>query len=603
MTAAYHLQLFGIPRLLDPGGAHVRLRTRKQLGLLVYLALEARNRPVGRDVLLELFWPDAAEGLARHSLSQALTAIRRELGAGAVTRAGELVRLLGPLTTDLDPAAPRGLEFGDLANPLDGVDSWAGASLAHWVDGVRTRCLKDMRVRLLNDLMAARSSGQVKAVRERATLLYEVDPLNDRAALSLAEDYLLEQDTAGAIGLLRAHVDRSLEESGHAPTPEIVQLLARLERGLVPEPESPQAMARPEVFVGRKEELSRLEAVWTRVQGTKLCTLIISGPTGIGKSALIRRFCSSVAARARPAYVVGCQEMGRNIPFAAVSDLIHRLARDPALSGTDPLWLAEASRVSPRLRGIYPGIPEPPPAPAEAVRIRVADAMHMMLEAVADGGAMIVAFDNVQHMDPASRDVLHLLLRRLEDVPVLVVGTRLCDANDSFVPTAHSVEDGIEWQEGFYLGPLDDIATNALLEKLSQGVADAADAMAEITKLAQGVPYLIEMLYSEWERNPTQSLVATQLGGDGSMTGWRPPDTMRLAFARQYLGLSTDALHILHLLAVAERVLPSTEIAELLSASQSIVDRAALELIDRALVRVEAGAIGFKNEFHRAFVY
>src|SRR5256885_17021605 len=110
-------------------------------------------------------------------------------------------------------------------------------------------------------------------------------------------------------------------------------------------------------------------------------TCLISGTPGIGKSALIRRFATSLQARAWPVFMVSCQEIGQGIPYAAVSDLITALGRDPAAGGTEPLWLAEASRVAPALRTIYPGVLVNDAAPTDSIRQRVAEAVRHMIDA------------------------------------------------------------------------------------------------------------------------------------------------------------------------------------------------------------------------------
>src|SRR5207253_11091084 len=89
--------------------------------------------------------------------------------------------------------------------------------------------------------------------------------------------------------------------------------------------------------------------------------------------------------------IVPCQEIGQGIPYATVSELITGMARDPAASGTEPLWLAEASRVCPGLRAMYPGVPPAPEAPADSIRLRVAEAVLRMMEAVADNGPVLLA--------------------------------------------------------------------------------------------------------------------------------------------------------------------------------------------------------------------
>lgn len=53
--------------------------SNKGRALLAYLAVEA-NRPHRRNVLAEIFWPDKPEGVARRSLKQALSNLRKSLG-------------------------------------------------------------------------------------------------------------------------------------------------------------------------------------------------------------------------------------------------------------------------------------------------------------------------------------------------------------------------------------------------------------------------------------------------------------------------------------------------------------------------------------------
>ena len=43
MEARRHLRCLGQPALFSPAGEPVRFRTKKHLGLLVYLAIEARQ--------------------------------------------------------------------------------------------------------------------------------------------------------------------------------------------------------------------------------------------------------------------------------------------------------------------------------------------------------------------------------------------------------------------------------------------------------------------------------------------------------------------------------------------------------------------------------
>jgi tetratricopeptide (TPR) repeat protein len=453
--------------------------------------------------------------------------------------------------------------------------------------------------------------GSLCDVHQAASLLHALDPLSDTAVLALAEQHLLDGDSASAIRLLRTHIDLSEDELGRDPPRDLTLLLNRLERGSLSRPslsgmpdiEDRPSLIRPEVFVGRENELSRLEATWTSACRGALTTCLISGSAGVGKSALVRRFATSVTARAWPAYVVVCQEIGSNIPFAAVSDLVYQLMRDPALGGTDPIWLAEASRVTPGLRAVYSGIPESPSTPPEAVRLRVAEALYRMLDTVTDGGPLLLVLDQFQNIDPASRDVLHVLKLRLEDTPTLMLATTRSNEAE-FILTGPETVGGLDWMTCVELCALDTAQTLHLIaDLLKQCDGMDGDVVQRVAELAQGNPYLVEMLVSDWRNNGPDSLVSREMGDVADATAWRPPQTMRLAFDRQYKGLTAAARRLIHLLAVAGRNVPVTELETILGVSSPALDLAALEVIDRAIIRTAGGALGFKNELHRAFVY
>src|SRR3989449_6321547 len=80
MVAQFQLKVFGSPQLARGGRSPVRFRTKKHLAVLLYLHFEGRARSIPRDQLVDLLWPDVTPEKGRHSLSQALLAIRSLLG-------------------------------------------------------------------------------------------------------------------------------------------------------------------------------------------------------------------------------------------------------------------------------------------------------------------------------------------------------------------------------------------------------------------------------------------------------------------------------------------------------------------------------------------
>ncbi len=596
--------LFGHPGVHDGGGSEIRFRTRKHLALFVYLVLDGRARGVDRDHLADLLWPKVDAQRGRHSLAQALSAIRERFGSRALTRGRGPIRLLCPVTTDLDTPLGSAPPSGGIQSPLEGLDLAAGPAFAHWVDAARARLRSRARDSLESAMAAAADRGQIDRVREHAARLYGVDPLNSTAANALADQLLEDGDHTGAIRLLQRHLARCQREVGVSPEP-VEQRIRRIHAGLngPRESASPAFPEIPEFFVGRTREIAALERHWATAQGGAPISVAIYGNPGIGKSTLLNRFCRSVRDRAWPAFMISCPEIGEQIPFAATSELIHALMRDPGVSGAEPMWLAEASRVTPGLRSQYPGIPEAPNVPAEAVRLRVAEALAQMIQAVAESGPVLIAIDDLHQMDPTSRDVLHLLLRRRDTAP-----TMLLSSARSAEPRGLSMGDEdplarIQWAERISLPPLSDAETCDLISRLAETGRLDTDVRDEIVRLAEGNPYLAEMLLSDWNRDREHSLVAAEMRGDATSARWHPPDTMRRAFTRQFRGLSPQAEHVVHLLAVVGRGLDEESIRSILRMDTAAVEQATLELVSRGLVRFSNGLFSFKNEMHRRYVY
>jgi len=602
------LRLFGVPRLLDPRGQLARLRTQKQLALLVYLALEGRSRPVARDVLIDLLWSDVDRRRSRHSLAQAVTAIRGLLGPASMSRGGNGVQLLAGLVTDLDRL---GGDFEGItdAPPLAGVETWAGSELAHWVDAARARCVRSTVETLLRALADLRSTGEIGRLVPCATALRSLDPLSNVAVLTLAEGLLVRGDVVGAIRMLRDHVARVTDELACKPHPDVAVLLRRLEAGAHPPVETvPARLAaeahriRPPIFVGRAPELAQLEAEWEEARRGELRTCLVTGPGGIGKSSLLRRFATGLAARAHPVFMVTCQEIGQGIPFAAVADLINALARDPGLGATDPMWLAEATRIDPALKAMYPGIPDPPPAPAESIRIRVAEALFHMVRAVADNGPVAVLIDDVQYMDPASRDVFHVLGKRLDRESLLLLGTT--GTEQAVHARAFPEVRMLPWHSSFELPPLNAESTDALLRVLSQSLSKRSSAVrTKINEMSEGNPHLAALLARDWESRGSSSLAATELTEVKPAADWQVPVSLRQVFARLYEHVGQPLQEMLHVLAVAARGLSLGEIASALDAAQREVEALLFSGLDQEILRLTEGEICFKNDTHRSYVY
>ena len=84
------LYLLGLPRV-ERDGAPVRLRRRKAVALLAYLAVSGQRH--GRDALATLLWPEFDQQRARAGLRVVLSSLRESLGEDALEVDRESVAL------------------------------------------------------------------------------------------------------------------------------------------------------------------------------------------------------------------------------------------------------------------------------------------------------------------------------------------------------------------------------------------------------------------------------------------------------------------------------------------------------------------------------
>ncbi|MGB5304343.1 MAG: BTAD domain-containing putative transcriptional regulator [Gemmatimonadota bacterium] len=120
----------------------------KRVALLIFLVLQPANRPVHRDKLLGLFWPELSQKRGRRALSQSLYVLRRSLGERILQANGnDAIRLNRSLircdAVEFEDAVREGdqeralsLYDGDL---LDGFYLPDAPDFEHWLEVERAR--------------------------------------------------------------------------------------------------------------------------------------------------------------------------------------------------------------------------------------------------------------------------------------------------------------------------------------------------------------------------------------------------------------------------------------------------------------------------------
>ncbi|MGG2464392.1 helix-turn-helix transcriptional regulator [Streptomyces sp. RGM 3693] len=170
-------------------------------------------------------------------------------------------------------------------------------------------------------------------------------------------------------------------------------------------------------LVGRADVVKELNRFAHNACSGHACSVVVTGPAGIGKSALLRVFLSGDACRPATVLQGACEEGASGEPFSGLRALLGPIAQGAPLE--------EATRHA--LRALAPGAltGEPPPAPA--VQHAFHD-LHCRTTHALSRGPLVLALDDVQHCDALSLRWLDFLLRRSDDLPLLVVLTQQSEA-------------------------------------------------------------------------------------------------------------------------------------------------------------------------------
>lgn len=289
MTVTFHV--LG-PLEVRSAGRPIRISGRKPRLLLATLLLHA-NQPVAADQLVEVLWPERAPRSALANLRTYASSLRADLAA-----AGTHLRGAGSgYVIDVAPGALDLLDFEDLtaqARYADALALWRGAPLADLPGSPlwdrRIGPLHELRLRAAEELISLRlgSGDHAGAVRELRELLNEHPYREDLWARLL----LALHGGGRKAEALRTYASvraRLVDELGVEPGNE----LRRAYETILADEQTPAAPHQlpPDVpdFIGREAELAALAGRYP--------IAVISGPPGVGKSALAVR--AARAARAR----------------------------------------------------------------------------------------------------------------------------------------------------------------------------------------------------------------------------------------------------------------------------------------------------------------
>jgi predicted ATPase len=344
-------------------------------------------------------------------------------------------------------------------------------------------------------------------------------------------------------------------------------------------------------FIGRAEELGRLEGALDRAEQSRPQVMLLAGEAGVGKTRLLLEFADQARQRGVRVLAGGCVELGDiGLAYLPVVDALRELAEDPE----ETELLAAIAMTAPGLGRLLPGIERVGPSGALASdgldQLRVFDAVRAVLVGCSERSPVVLVLEDLHWADRATRDLVAFLARTLRSGRVTLVASYRSD----------------ELHRRHPLRPLlAELVRLPAVERLELAPFSRAE-LAEQLEAITGAPLpagQVEGIYTRSEGNPfyAEQLLAA---GAGHAQVELPPTLADVLLAR-IQGLSESAQQVLRVTAVAGRRVPHRRLAEVAGQPEPELERGLREAIGAGVLAtdVATGSYAFRHALLQEAVY
>jgi DNA-binding CsgD family transcriptional regulator/tetratricopeptide (TPR) repeat protein len=314
-------------------------------------------------------------------------------------------------------------------------------------------------------------------------------------------------------------------------------------------------------FVGRIRELAQLHGWLAEVTKGAPLTVMLSGDSGQGKSALLARFIRKIAGTATVLSGV-CMNLDGSFPYVPLIDALRRWLHNEgeeqvrALAG--PTW----DGVS-RLIADFTG-QELVEGALDSKR-KVFGAVSRMLEYIGRESPVVLVFEDVQWADQATLDLVAFLTQAAPVDRVMLI----CTYRPG-LPPHHRLREMLsepEFIRRIHQLPLSGLSKDEIRDLLAApGRSVDRDRLQRYADLTDGNPYYI-----------------TQLSAGGDSTDHVPPPLAEILLAR-VRRLSDDANEVVRVAAVAGRRVTDQLLTQVCNLDAEARERAIQDCLEQAIL-------------------
>lgn len=425
-----YVKLLGPPRILSDGN-EVHLPYKKAEALLYYLLVKKKTT---RSELVDILWAETDSAAALKNLRHAVYSVRKAIGSELFTGETRASVALDEslalycdvdafLSGDINAYSGEFLEGFSLPTQANGFCEWAEEE---------RRALQQLYLRRLLSLEREAFGAEKYEEAERYGLAYlKADPLEENAVVLLMQVYSAQQKYRKAIDLYHELCRRLLEEFGISPLKETVALYYEIIEKWNTSTFEVKSGGKSQPH-GKNQALRRLMKLSGEASVRSAAPLlVIQGVAGVGKTFLIDYILHQEFFPERRVLYVYCHPSESHRVLAPWNSVMVEL-------------LAEISRRHIQIpesylrtaAGLFPCISigydlnyvDTTNSYPLGVEYRIAQESALeILTLAAKSIPLLLIFEDIHWMDPASAELLHALLRRLHGTGLFAI----CSCRDS----------------------------------------------------------------------------------------------------------------------------------------------------------------------------
>jgi DNA-binding CsgD family transcriptional regulator/tetratricopeptide (TPR) repeat protein len=341
-------------------------------------------------------------------------------------------------------------------------------------------------------------------------------------------------------------------------------------------------------FVGRREELRRLQRGLQSAAAGEPGALLIAGEAGVGKTRLVEEFADQVSPIAAVLFGRCLQLSGGGLPYGAIVDALRGLTRSPGPADLEKLIGPASDDLRRLLAGVTP-TPSIQPV-SEFAQSRLFESILRFLDRLAQEQPVVLIIEDIHWVDRSTLDLLMFLIRMVRHERLVVVATYRSDELHPQHPLQPALAelDRSRHVERLELVPFDREDLSLLLGGIL-GRPPSPATVQRILARSDGNAFLAEELLAAeaQHRQPDEEL----------------PRRLQGILLARVAALAKDTRQVLQLTATAGRPIEHHLLAAASELPEARLLAATREAVNHQVLRIERDAYRFRHVLLQQAVY